>query len=220
MKQFLQSSALALTLGLGAISTAVSAQQMPNIEAEQTAMFGSAPAFTSADPLTSYAFDTGYIGGLVNAPLQSVEMLHFNAPVEDVWEWVTSGNDEWTLVIETLTWDHSASATPDELGVGSVRRCDFKGGQGFAYERVLAVEENRLFAYDLDFERSNVPLPIRDFVVIWSLEEQSEGVLVTARIFYHEAQDMGGQAAKGVADALSNDFRNFANVFSGTYITM
>ena len=56
--------------------------------------------------------------------------------------------------------------------------------------------------------------------MIWSLEEQADGVLVTARIFYHEAQDMGGQAATGVADALSNEFRNFANVFNGTYINM
>ena len=108
MKRIVQTSLLALTLGLGAGWTAM-AQQLPVIEAERTATFGSAPAFTSADSLTLYMYDTGYVGGIVNAPLQSVEMLHFDAPVEEVWEWVTSGNDEWTLTIETLTWDHSAS---------------------------------------------------------------------------------------------------------------
>lgn len=199
----------------------LSAQEMSKIEAENTATFGSAPQFTTADALTNYGYDTGYIGAHVNAPLQTVQMLHFNAPVEDVWQWVISGNDEWAMAIEALTWDHSGSSTPGKLGVGSERRCDFVGGQGTAYERVFAVEENRLFAYDLDAERSTVPLPIRDFFVIWTLEQQEAGgVLVTSRIYYHEAQDMGGNAAVAVVGALTNDFKNFANLYGGTYITM
>ncbi|MDD7908340.1 SRPBCC family protein [Pseudovibrio exalbescens] len=220
MTLFSKELILALAISAGAVLSA-QAQQMPTVEAERMATFGALAEFTSSDAVTHYMYDTGYVGGFVNAPLQTVQMLHFEAPVDDVWEWVVSGNDEWAMAIETLTWDHSGSALPGELGVGSERVCEFVGGQGTAYERVFAVEENRLFAYDLDAERSTVPLPIRDFFVIWTLEEQDAGgVLVTSRIYYHEAQDMGGNAAAAVVGALTNDFKNFANIYGGTYITM
>ena len=203
------------------LAGAVQAQEMPMIDAERTAAFGSAPAFTMAGAVTDYDSAAGYLGGHIDAPLQTVQMLHFDATAEEVWPWVHSGNADWSMQIETLVWDHTASETPGELGAGSVRRCDFVGGAGTAYERVYAVEENRLFAYDLDMERSSVPLPITDFFVIWTLEDKGEdGTLVVSRIYYDEAQDMGGEAAAAVEAALANDFRNFANIHGGTYVEM
>lgn len=196
-------------------------QQIPQIEAQRTAIYGSHSKFTSTDTITRYTYDDTYLGSYINAPLQSVQVLHFNQSPNEVFEWVTSGNDEWTLSVETLTWDHTASETPGELGVGSVRRCDFYGGVGTAYERVYAIEENRLLAYDLDTERSNAPLPVKDFFVIWTVEDKGpDGTLVVARMYYHEAQEARGQAATGVAQALAVDFKNFANTYGGTYVKM
>ncbi len=203
------------------MSMVASAQQLPNIAPEQTAMFGSEPRFTSTEAVTKYTYEPGYVGSFINAPLQGVQVLHFDEPPEVVWDWVHSGNANWSLQIEELSWDHSASETPGELGMGSVRRCDFVGGGGTAYERVYAVEENRMIAYDLDPERSTAPLPIRDFFVVWTLEDKGdEGTLVVTRIFFHEAQDMGGNAAAAVGQALAVDFKNFANVYGGTYVDM
>lgn len=66
-----------------------------------------------------------------------------------------------------------------------------------------------------------MPLPIRDFFVVWTLEDKGdEGTLVVTRIFFHEAQDMGGNAAAAVGQALAVDFKNFANVYGGTYVEM
>ena len=210
---------LAIAAVAGTMAIAASAQQMPNIVADQTAMFGSEARFTSADVITNYAYEPGYVGGFINAPLQGVQVLHFDESPEEVWQWVHRGNANWSLQIEELVWDHSASETPGQLGMGSVRRCEFVGGAGTAYERVYAVEENRMIAYDLDPERSTVPLPIRDFFVVWTLEDKGdEGTLVVSRIFFHEAQDMGGNAAAAVSEALAVDFRNFANVYGGTYV--
>ena len=210
-----------ILLASALMASAAVAQEMPMVEAERTAAFGSAPEFTMSDAVTEYDYGPGYLGGYVDAPLQSVQLLHFDAAPEEVWPWVHSGNADWSVQIETLVWDHSTSETPDELGKGSVRRCDFVGGAGTAYERVFAVEENRLFAYDLDMARSTVPLPIKDFFVIWTLEDKGEdGTLVVSRIYYDEAQDMGGQAAAAVEAALANDFRNFANIHGGTYVEM
>lgn len=211
-----------LAIALSAcLMTPAMAQQMPTIEAERTAAFGSAPEFMMEGAVTEYDYGSGYLGAYIDAPLQSVQVLHFPSTPEEVWPWVHSGNADWSVQIETLEWDHSASETPGALGMGSVRRCDFVGGAGTAYERVFAVEENRMFAYDLDMERSTVPLPIKDFFVIWTLEDKgADGTLVVARIYYDEAQDMGGQAAAAVEGALANDFRNFANVHGGTYVEM
>ncbi|ABD54471.1 SRPBCC family protein [Jannaschia sp. CCS1] len=212
--------ALSLALAL-AVSTMAQAQQLPDIQAERTAMFGETPAVTSADPITDYTFDSGYLGAHIHAPLQSIQTLLLPMSPAEAFPLVHSGNADWSLQIEELTWDHSASETSGELGVGSVRRCDFVGGAGTAYERVFSVEENRLFAYDLDMERSTVPLPIEDFFVIWTLEDKgADGTLVTTRIYYDEAQDMGGNAAEAVAAALAVDFRNFANIHGGTYVEM
>lgn len=231
-------SALKLTIALTGLSLTMiaspsvaefQAQQDPHakqeqaqpIEAQRTARYGSHSKFTSTDAVTRYTYNEAYLGSYINAPLQSVEVLHFNQSPDEVFEWVTSGNDEWTLSVETLTWDHSASQTPGTLGIGSVRRCDFRGGSGTAYEQVYAVEENRLFAYGLDAERSTVPLPIKDFFVIWTVEDKGpDGTLVVARMYYHEAQEAGGQAATGVAQALAVDFKNFANTYGGTYVKM
>jgi hypothetical protein len=215
MKHLL-SFAIALT-----ISTALSAQQMPNIEAERTAMYGEFAAVTSADALTDYTYESGYLGAYIDAPLQSVQTLLLPMTPEEAFPLVHSGNADWSLQIETLTWDHSASETPGELGMGSVRRCDFVGGAGTAYERIFAVEENRMIAYDLDMERSTVPLPIKDFFVIWTLEDKgADGTLITTRIYFDEAQDMSGNAAAAVGEALAVDFRNFANIHGGTYVEM
>lgn len=212
---------LLLAVTAAALLAPASAQQMPKIEAERTATFGSAPEFTMEDAVTRYSYDSGYLGGHVDAPLQSVQVLHFPKSPEEVFPLVHSGNANWSLQIEKLTWDHSASTTPGELGVGSVRRCDFVGGAGIAYERMIAVEPNRMIAYDLDAERSTAPLPIKDFFVIWTLEDKgADGTLVIARIHYDEAQAAGGQAARAVAGALAIDFRNFANVYGGTYVQM
>ncbi|MEM7730108.1 MAG: hypothetical protein AAF311_12675 [Pseudomonadota bacterium] len=212
--------ALSLTLAL-ALSTAAAAQDMPNVEAERTAMFGESAAVTSDFSVTDYTFDSGYLGAFIDAPLQSVQVLLLPMTPEEAFPLVHSGNANWSLQIEELTWDHSASETPGELGMGSIRRCDFVGGAGSAYERVFAVEENRMFAYDLDMERSTVPLPIKDFFVIWTLEDKgADGTLVTSRIYFDEAQDMGGNAAAAVGEALAVDFRNFANIHGGTYVEM
>lgn len=210
---------LALTLALSPLTA--TAQQMPDIQAERTAAFGSEAKFTSADAITNYTYAPGYVGEYVNAPLQSVQVLHFPQSPEEVFDWVHSGNADWSLQIETLTWDHSASETPGQLGKGSVRQCDFMGGAGTAFERILAFEDNRMIAYDLDPDRSTVPLPVKDFFVIWTLEDKgADGTLAVSRIYFNEAQDMGGNAAMAVSQALAVDFRNFANVHGGTYITM
>lgn len=206
-----------------AVSMAFSAtaQEMPNIVAKKSAMFGSKAQFTSTESVSNYSYSQGYLGSYINAPLQSVQVLHFEQKPEDVWRWIHSGNADWSLQIDKLTWDHSTSETPGKLGMGSVRRCDFVGGMGAAYERVYAVEKNRMFAYDLDSERSTAPFPVKDFFVIWTLEDKGKkGTLVVARIFFHEAQDMGGQAAAGVLQALATDFKNFANTYKGTYVEM
>ena len=219
IRTFTKSLAIAAVAATMAI--AASAQQLPNIVPEQTAMFGSEAKFTSTEAMTNYAYEPGYVGGFINAPLQGVQVLHFDESPEEVWEWVHSGNANWSLQIEELVWDHSASETPGQLGMGSVRRCEFVGGAGTAYERVYAVEENRMIAYDLDPERSTVPLPIRDFFVVWTLEDQGDdGTLVVSRIFFHEAQDMDGNAAAAVGQALAVDFKNFAKVYGGTYVEM
>ena len=212
---------LAVAAVAASLAFAATAQQLPNIVPEQSAMFGSEAKFTSTEAITNYAYEPGYVGGFINSPLQGVQVLHFDEPPEVVWDWVHSGNANWSLQIEELSWDHSASETPGQLGMGSVRRCDFVGGAGTAYERVYAVEENRMIAYDLDPERSTAPLPIRDFFVVWTLEDKGdEGTLVVTRIFFHEAQDMGGNAAAAVGQALAVDFKNFANVYGGTYVDM
>ncbi len=211
---------LSLAVAL-ALTTAASAQQMPDIKAERTAMYGESAAVTSGDPVTNYTYDSGYLGAYIDAPLQSIQTLLLPMTPEEAFPLVHSGNADWSLQIETLTWDHSASETPGELGMGSVRRCDFVGGAGTAYERVFAVEENRMFAYDLDMERSTVPLPIKDFFVIWTLEDKgADGTLIIARIYFDEAQEMGGNAAAAVGKALAVDFRNFANIHGGTYVDM
>lgn len=198
---------------------AATAQQLPNIVPEKTAAYGSEERFTSSELFTNYFYEPGYVGSFIEAPLQGLQILHFDESPEEVWEWVHSGNANWSLQIEELSWDHSASETPGELGMGSVRRCDFVGGAGIAYERVFAVEENRMIAYDLDAERSTAPLPIKDFFVVWTLEDKGdEGTLVVSRIFFHEAQDMGGNAAAAVGQALTFDFKNFANTYGGTYV--
>ncbi len=211
-----------LTLALAlTVATAANAQQMPNIEAERTTTYGTMPSVTSTDELTEYTYDSGYLGAYIDAPLQSVQTLLLPMTPEEAFPLVHSGNADWSLQIEELTWDHSASETPGELGMGSVRRCDFVGGAGTAYERIFAVEQNRMIAYDLDMERSTVPLPIKDFFVIWTLEDKgADGTLITARIYFDEAQDMGGNAAAAMGEALAVDFRNFANIHGGTYVEM
>lgn len=204
-----------------ALAMSVAAQEMPEVLPKKTAMFGSEARFSSDDPVTRYSYASGYLGGFVDAPLQSIQVLHFEKPRDTVWDWVHSGNADWSLQIEELSWDHAGSETPGKLGMGSVRRCDFVAGAGTAYERVYAVEHSRMIAYDLDPERSTAPLPIKDFFVIWTLEDKAGGgTLVMARIFFHEAQDMSGRAAMAVGQALETDFKNFANVYGGTYMEM
>lgn len=204
-----------------ALLTVATAQHMPNIEANRTAAYGQSAAVTSSEPLTTYTYDGGYLGAHIDAPLQTVQVLLLPMTPQEAFPLVHSGNADWSLQIEQLTWDHSASEMPGQLGMGSVRRCDFVGGAGTAFERMVAVEENRMIAYDLDMERSTVPLPIKDFFVIWTLEDKgADGTLVVTRIYYDEAQDMGGNAAAAVAEALAVDFRNFANIHGGTYVEM
>ena len=215
-------ASVAFQTTLTALSPALAFQQPPTVEAERTATYGSRDRYTSEIEMTDLSFGgERYLGAFINAPLQAVEAIYVARKPEDIFPKVTGGNAEWSLQIEKVTWDHSNSDQDGELGMGSVRRCDFVGGAGAAYERVYHVEENRLFAYDLDSERSSVPLPIRDFFVVWTVEPKGRnGSLVVARMYYHEAQDMGGNAAKAIAGALKTDFKNFANIYDGTYLSM
>jgi hypothetical protein len=89
------------------------AQQPPQIKAKKTAEYGSKPKFMSPDPVNKYTYDQKYLGSYIKAPLQSMQVLHFNQSPDEVFQWVTSGNAQWRLLFypySTIDGSHDANA--------------------------------------------------------------------------------------------------------------
>ena len=154
---------------------------------------GSSPALIqqseNPDYTSAYSPDDRVVGpydldAIAEAPQRKVVMMHFDRPVDDVFEFLLTAVDDYDESIVEVTFDHSQSETPGQFGVGTRRTCVFDNGK-ILVEPLLVYEEDRFYAYTVDAEASTFSIPLRDIVMFYSFEERGpQSTLVTVRAHY------------------------------------
>mgnify|MGYP001799693239 CR=1 FL=1 len=151
-------------------------------------------------------------------PRRIVEM-HFDASPSEVLAQLLTRVDLYDSTIVDVRFDHTLSATPGEIGVGSRRICVFADGRELV-ESLLVYDPPHTYGYTVDAAASTMSLPVSEIVLLYDFTEaQDGGTDVTVRVFY-DPQTPGTETIiePVLTGTLRRTFQTAADTFGGTYL--
>ena len=156
---------------------------------------------------------------LTEATHQRTVRMRFDGAPEAVQRQLFTRVDLYDPSIVEVRIDNTASRTPDEIGVGSVRICVFEDGREL-HEPVLIWEEGRVYAYTVDADASTMSLPVSEIALIYDFAPaEGGGTDLTVRAFYDPAVPGTGAIIEPVlTGTLRRTFQTAVEVFGGTYL--
>ncbi|MEO0568085.1 MAG: SRPBCC family protein [Pseudomonadota bacterium] len=155
---------------------------------------------------------------LTEATYRRIVEVRFDGAPSDVIPNLLTQVDLFDPTIEEVRFDHSQSATPGEMGVGSRRICIFTDGRELV-EPLLVYDPPRAYAYTVDAEASTMALPVREIVLFYEFEEDADGTLVTIHAFYDPSISGTGPVIEPVlTGTLRRTFQSATEVFGGAYL--
>ncbi|MGL1904002.1 MAG: hypothetical protein OCC49_17825 [Fibrobacterales bacterium] len=123
------------------------------------------------------------VNNYTNAPLQIVKMVHLKVPTAKAFDLVAKDIPQWFDGISDLVWDHSKSPS-GEFGAGSTRMC--KIDEDTVYENIRVWEDGKIYAYQIDMERSTSGFPMSEHVGFFIVEDDGMGgSIVTWRQYFN-----------------------------------
>ena len=164
----------------------------------------------SAAPLEASAY--------TKATPRRVVRMTFDGPAEAAQEHLLRHVDRFDPTIVEVRFDNAGSATPGEIGVGSVRICVFEDGREL-HEPILAYESGVSHAYTVDAEASTLGLPVSEITLLYDFVEAGGATDVTVRAFYDPRIPGTGPVIEPVlTGTLRRTFQAAVDRFGGTYL--
>ena len=162
------------------------------------------------------AFDQAQ--ALTQATYRRIVEVRFEGAPSEVIPNLLTRVDLFDPTIAEVRFDHSQSATPGEMGVGSRRICIFTDGRELV-EPLLVYDPPRAYAYTVDADASTMTLPVREIVLFYEFKEDGDGTLVTIHAFYDPSIPGTGPVIEPVlTGTLRRTFQTAVQVFGGAYI--
>jgi len=181
--------------------------------------FQTEPEGASPELTTSFAHASNRIGPfaidtVTAAPLQIVAMAYVELPPEDVFDLTVTGLGTWVTQV-----DHTRSATPGQMGVGSLRSSTFDGSR--LQERIVHWDPPRSYAFRILVEESEADLPITDHMGLFLVEPRDGGSLLTWRQYFEPNSGLRGYLVTGfLKDSMMRAALNrLAQQHGGTLVT-
>ena len=155
---------------------------------------------------------------LTQATYRRIVDVRFEGAPSEVIPNLLTRVDLFDPTIAEVRFDHSQSATPGEMDVGSRRICIFTDGRELV-EPLLVYDPPRAYAYTVDADASTMALPVREIVLFYEFQEDGDGTLVTIHAFYDPRIPGPSPVLDPVlTGTLRRTFQTAAQVFGGTYI--
>lgn len=150
-------------------------------------------------------------------PRRVVEM-RFDGPAIEVQDNLLRHVDRFDPTVVEVRFNHADSATPGQIGVGSVRICVFDDGREL-HEPILAYEAGASHAYTVDPEASTFDLPVSEITLLYDFAEVDGATEVTVRAFYDAKIPGTGVVIEPVlTGTLRRTFQAAVETFGGAYL--
>lgn len=145
--------------------------------------------------------------------------MQFDGAPETVQRQLFTRVDLYDPTIAEVRIDNADSASPGEIGAGSVRICVFEYGREL-HEPVLLWEAGRAYVYTVDVNASTMSLPVSEIVLIYDFAMVADGGTdLTVRAFYDPKVPGTGAIIEPVlTGTLRRTFQTAVDVFGGTYL--
>lgn len=171
-----------------------------------------------ASPAAAQATSTVEAASLTEATHRRTVRMRFDGAPSDVQRQLLTRVDLYDPTIAKVRMENTASATPGEVGVGSVRICVFEDGREL-HEPILVWEPGRAYAYTVDAEASTMSLPVSEIMLVYDFAATAEGGTdLTVRAFYDPKVPGTGAIIEPVlTGTLRRTFQTAVEVFGGEY---
>ena len=164
----------------------------------------------AAAPLSAAAY--------TEATPRRVVKMRFDGPAAEVQDHLLRHVDRFDPTIIEVRFDNTSSATPGEIGVGSVRICIFDDGREL-HEPILAYEPGIAHAYTVDAEASTFDLPVSEITLLYDFMQADGATEVTVRAFYDPKIPGTGVVIEPVlTGTLRRTFQAAVDTFGGEYL--
>lgn len=157
-------------------------------------------------------------GVYTEATPRRVVRMTFDGPAAAVQDHLLRHVDRFDPTIVEVRFDNAASATPGEIGVGSIRICVFDDGREL-HEPILAYDPGVSHAYTVDTEASTFDLPVSEITLLYDFAEADGATDVTVRAFYDPKIPGTGVVIEPVlTGTLRRTFQAAVDTFGGAYL--
>lgn len=144
----------------------------------------SEPLYTSSYTKTPYEVGQYNIKDFTSAPLQSVHVIQFDKPIDEIFNTLLTKVDLYVEDVAKVEFDHKKSLNSNAFGVGTERVCIFQNEE-ILYEPLVAYEQGKFYAYRVDQKKSTKSMPMADALLFWSFEEKGPNkTLVTVKTYF------------------------------------
>lgn len=155
---------------------------------------------------------------LTSATERRVVRLRFDAPPAEILPMLLTRVDLYDPTITGVRFDHANSATPNEMGEGSVRICVFEDGREL-HEPLIVYDPPHGYAYTVDQAASTMSLPVSEIVLAYDFVPEGSGTALTVRAFFDpKIPGTGPVITPVLTGTLRRTFRTAVDVFGGDYL--
>lgn len=154
-----------------------------------------------------------------DATLRRVIEVRFDDPAHEVLPKLLTRVDLYDPAIIEVRFDHSASETPGQMGVGSHRICVFDDGR-LLVEPLAVYDPPHAYGYTVDTAASTLSLPVSEIALLYDFRTTADsGTALTVRAFYDPRVPGTGPIIEPVlTGTLRRTFTTAAELFGGAYL--
>lgn len=147
-----------------------------------------------------------------------VAQVAIAAPVDFVFGFLTRQPHRYTADAATVSFDHTASAAPGQLGPGSERVIGLRSGETLV-QRFLLVDDPHSYAYFTDMSRSTLSAPLRYSVTRYTLAATgpAESRLQVALVYQPSSRLLAFFVRRAFQAALQRDFERAAQLIAAQW---
>lgn len=152
-----------------------------------------------------------------DAPLKVQFTADLDAPPSEVFELVSTRLHDWMDVSE-ITWDNTGSETDGAIDDGSSRSCSVKGKA--LTEQIHYWEQDRVYAYQIDFDESELKLPLNGQLGVFEVTPNGQGgsTLVWSQYFQRRFHPMSPMIPGFMRKTMGNGLHNLIEITGGSVL--
>lgn len=110
---------------------------------------------------------------MTDLPAQVAIGFYLKLPPEDAFKLLSVDLPKWINAIPSIEWDYRQSKSQNKMDVGTQRTCAF--GKDKAHENIIEYQYPSYYAYQIDFDKSTMKMPISDHLGIFRVSADNKG---------------------------------------------